>query len=482
MELFSYLIKATACTAAFYAVYYLLLQKLTFFNLNRWYLLSSLVLSLTIPLLHIGIQTKAPASDVKILVLDPATRTIIDTSDPVILSQPVTYVNWLQVCTYAYLTITALLLFKLLIDLAGVLYKAIKYGERQNGYWLVNARKPGNSSFFKYIFLNHTGLSTIEKEQVIAHEIIHVQKLHSFDNLFSELLKAPLWFNPFVYLFGKALRQAHEFEVDRCLANRYNSKDYAGLLLRLSTPVNMGFVNQFSVYGLKTRIAMLFKKPSATVKKLSYLLTIPVMGALIYGLCINKVYAYFKATSDFVLVLDAGHGGKTTGSIAANGVAEKDLALTMVKQIKAIADERGIKTILTRSDDRDVSFDERLKLQGNIFVSVHINSAGPYKGVDKYNGILMLTDKYKNNPGSEKLANAFKREMLHLNGIAIDTVTHHQNIAVLRDNSVPSVLIELGFLSNKNDLKYITNKDNQHDVAEKFVDAVVAYKTQYGAK
>jgi len=481
MDLFSYLIKATACTAAFYAVYYLLLQKLTFFNLNRWYLLSSLVLSLTIPLLHIGIQTKAPASNVKTIFLDPATRTIIDTPDPVILSQPIAHVNWLQVCTYAYLTITALLLFKLLMDLAGVLYKAIKYGEQQNGYWLVNAQKPGNSSFFKYIFLNRTGLSTIEKEQVIAHEIVHVQKLHSVDNLFSEMLKAVLWFNPFVYLFGMALHQAHEFEVDRCLADRYNSKDYAGLLLRLSTPINMGFVNQFSAYGLKVRITMLFKKPSAAVKKLNYLLAIPVMGALIYFLCVNKVYAYFKTTSDFVLVLDAGHGGKTTGSVV-NGIAEKDLALTMVKQIKAIADERGIKTILTRSDDRDVSFDERLKLQGNIFVSVHINSGGPYKGADKYNGIVILTDRYKNNPGSEKLANMFKREMLHLNGIAIDTVTRHQGIVVLRDNSIPAVLIELGFLTNKNDLKYITNKDNQHDVAEKFVDAVVAYKTQYGVK
>lgn len=366
MELFIYLIKATGCTAAFYSVYYLLLRKLTFFNLNRWYLLSSLVISLTLPLLHIGIQTKVLTSDVKPVIINTATKTIAEAVDPVILSQPVTHVNWLQIGTCVYLAIAAFLLLKLLIDIAGIFYKAIKYGEQQNGYHLINTQKPNNSSFFKYIFLNNTGLSTLEEEQVIAHEVVHMQKLHSVDNLFIEVLKTLLWFNPFIYLFGKALCQTHEFEVDRCITSRYNSKNYAGLLLKLSAPVNMGLANQFSAYGLKIRITMLFNKPSAAIKKLSYLLTIPVMGVLIYFLCVNKVYAHSTATpiTDFTLVLDAGHGGKTIGAIAPNGITEKDLTLTMVKQIKAIADKRGIKTILTRSNDKDVSFTERLKPKG----------------------------------------------------------------------------------------------------------------------
>lgn len=484
MELFIYLIKATGCTAAFYSVYYLLLRKLTFFNLNRWYLLSSLVISLTLPLLHIGIQTKVLTSDVKPVIINTATKTIAEAVDPVILSQPVTHVNWLQIGTCVYLAIAAFLLLKLLIDIAGIFYKAIKYGEQQNGYHLINTQKPNNSSFFKYIFLNNTGLSTLEEEQVIAHEVVHMQKLHSVDNLFIEVLKTLLWFNPFIYLFGKALCQTHEFEVDRCITSRYNSKNYAGLLLKLSAPVNMGLANQFSAYGLKIRITMLFNKPSAAIKKLSYLLTIPVMGVLIYFLCVNKVYAHSTATpiTDFTLVLDAGHGGKTIGAIAPNGITEKDLTLTMVKQIKAIADKRGIKTILTRSNDKDVSFTERLKPKGNIFVSVHINSAGTYREADKYNGMLIITDEHKNVSASDKLADIFKREMQRLNGIAIDTVTHHQGIMVLKNNNAPAILIELGYLSNKSDLKYITNKDNQHDIAEKFVDAVIAYKTQYAAQ
>jgi N-acetylmuramoyl-L-alanine amidase len=435
-------------------------------------------------MLHMAVPTQAPASFAEPTVINSFTTSVTDTADPIILSQPVTEVNWVQVFTYAYLAIAALLLFKLLIDIAVILYKAIKYGEQQNGYCMVPAQKTNNSSFFKYIFLNSTGLSAIEKEQVIAHEIIHVQKLHSVDNLFTEALKALLWFNPFVYFFAKALHQAHEFEVDRCLTTRYNSKSYAGLLLKLSVNTSMGLANQFSAYGLKTRIKMLFNKPSAAIKKLSYLLTIPVMGALVYFLCIDKVYAYKHPTpaDDFVLVLDAGHGGKDKGAIAKNGVSEKYLCLSIVKQIKAIAEARGIKTVLTRSDDRFLSLQDRVKFKGDIFVSVHINSMHPTKEWHNNNGIVILTDKETNAAASQKLAGSFETELQHLNGIGMGFITNNQRLYILRKNPVPAVAIELGYLTNKSDLAYITNKNNQHDVAEKFVDAVVAYKTQYSAK
>lgn len=480
MELFIYLTKVTACTAAFYTVYHLLLHKLTFFSLNRWYLLSSLILSLAIPLLHMAVPIEAPRY-VKPSAINFLATSISETADPIILSQPITHINWVQLCMYAYLAIAALLLLKLLIDLAGIFYNAIKHGEQQNDYYLINAQTATNSSFFKYIFLNSTGLSTIEKEQVIAHEMVHVQKLHSIDNLFTQALKALLWFNPFVYLFAKALHQAHEFEVDRCLTTRYNSKSYAGLLLKLSVNTGMGLTNQFSAYGLKTRIKMLFNKPSAAIKKLSYLLAIPVISTLVYFLCVDKVYAYKKSTSatDFVLVLDAGHGGKDKGAVAGHSVTEKNLTLSIAKQIKAIADTRGIKTVLTRSDDRDVSFDDRLKVKGDVFISVHINSVGTAKDADKYNGIVILTDEKTNAAESEKLGDTFKNELQKLNGIAIASAYQRVRLAVLRKNTVPAVAIELGYLTNKSDLAYLTNKNNQHDIAEKFVDAVVAYKTQH---
>ncbi|MEO6522266.1 MAG: N-acetylmuramoyl-L-alanine amidase [Mucilaginibacter sp.] len=476
MELFIYLLKVTGCTAAFYLVYYTLFRKLTFFSLNRWYLLASLLVSMLIPLLHISVQTTIPTPDVKPVIINTATKTIEFVADPVILQQPlVQHINWESIAVYAYWIIAALLLIKLTITLGGIIYKGIKHGKRQNGYRLVNGIPANNSSFFNYIFLNDNHLDIIEQEQVITHELVHAKLMHSADNLFTEVLKALLWFNPFVYLYSKALHQAHEFEVDSHLADRYNSKNYASLLLKLSMPANVGISNQFSAYGLKSRVQMLFKSKSATAKKLGYLLMLPIIASLVYFLAVDKVYAYSEDTSlnkNFVLVLDAGHDGKSGAGVGS--VLESDIALTMVKQIKAIAEERGIKTVLTRTDNTAVPLAERKSVQGDAFVSVHVNAVSGEMPASA-TGMMVVTDRNP-KPETQKLATALIGEMQKLNGITMSDKVYHQGVGVLRDNKTPAILIELGYLTNKNDLKYITDPQNQHNIAQKFVDAILAYK------
>lgn len=482
MELFIYLIKVSGCTAAFYLVYRILFSKLTFFTLNRWYLLSALVISMLIPLLHINIQTTLPATDSKPVIINTSDRTITDAADPVFIAQqPQHHTDWVLVADITYCVIAGLLLLKLLVALGSIVFKAIKYGEHQNGYRLIEGRSPGNSSFYKYIFLNAAGLSEYEKEQVICHELAHARLGHTADNLFTEVLKAVLWFNPFMYLFSKALHQSHEFEVDRHLALQYNSKDYAGLLLKLSNPARVGIGNQFSAYGLKTRIQMLFKSQSATAKKLSYLLVLPVIVGLVYFLAVEQVYAFAEDTDNknFVLVLDAGHGGNTGGR--GNGINEQDITLTMVKQIKTIAEQRGIKIVLTRNDNTNVPFADRVKPLGDAFVSVHVNS-DPDNISRKSSGMMVLTDRTTNKERSQKLAEVMVSQMQKLSGITMSDQVRSQGIYVLRENKASAILLEIGYLNNKNDVKYITNPQNQQAIAEKFVDAIIAYKNSVQPK
>jgi len=483
MELFIYLIKVSGCTAAFYLVYRILFSKLTFFTLNRWYLLSALVISMLIPLLHINIQTTLPARDSKPLIINTNTKTISEAVDPVFIAQqPQHHTDWMLVADTVYCAIAGLLLLKLLMVLGGIVFKAIKYGEKQNGYRLIEDRSRNNSSFFKYIFLNGDGLDDNEQEQVITHELVHARLIHSADNLFTEVLKAVLWFNPFVYLFSKALHQSHEFEVDRHLALQYNSRDYAGLLLKLSNPARVGIGNQFSAYGLKMRIQMLFKSQSATAKKLSYLLALPVIAGLVYFLAVERVYAFAEDTGsakDFVLVLDAGHGGNT--GWRGNGVNEQDIALAMVKKIKTIAEQRGIKIILTRTDNTNVPLADRVKPQGDAFVSIHVNS-DPDNAPRQSTGMMVLTDRTANKERSQNLAEVMVGEMQKLTGITMSGQVYHQGIYVLRENKAPAILLELGFLTNKNDLKYITDPQNQQAIAEKFVDAIITYKNTLQTK
>jgi len=483
MELFIYLIKVSGCTAAFYLVYRFLFSKLTFFTLNRWYLLSALVISMLIPLLHINIQTTLPATDIKPLIVNTNTKTISEVIDPVFIAQqPQHRTDWILVANIAYCAIAGVLLLKLLIVLGSIVFKVIKYGEKQDGYWLIEGRSHNNSSFFKYIFLNAAGLNDQEQEQVIYHELVHARLVHTADNLFTEVLKAVLWFNPFVYLFSKALHQSHEFEVDRHLALQYNSKDYAGLLLKLSNPARVGIGNQFSAYGLKTRIQMLFRSQSATAKKLSYLLVLPVVIGLVYFLAVERVYAFAEDTGgdkDFVLVLDAGHGGNS-GARAGN-VLESDITLAVVKRIKTIAEQRGIKTLLTRANNADVPLAERASLQGDAFVSIHVNSVGG-KSAKSATGMEVISDRLNTKAETAKLATAFIGKMNELKGITMNGWVYRQGIAVLRENKAPAILLELGYLTNKSDVKYITNPQNQQAIAEKFVDAIITYKNALQTK
>jgi hypothetical protein len=91
--------------------------------------------------------------------------------------------------------------------------------------------------------------------------------------------------------------------------------------------------------------------------------------------------------------------------------------------------------------------------------------------------MMILTNKNENFEQSHQLAQAFIAEMKKLQGINInDEVSSNQRIMVLRENKAPAILLELGYLTNKADFKYLLNKQNQHDIAEKFVDAIIAYK------
>jgi N-acetylmuramoyl-L-alanine amidase len=149
-----------------------------------------------------------------------------------------------------------------------------------------------------------------------------------------------------------------------------------------------------------------------------------------------------------------------------------------VQQIKTVAEKKGIHTILTRKNDEDVPFKDRVSYKGDVFVSLHINAApaGPLQ--QNANGIEIM-----NNPSgqgqllSTQVANQFKNSFRQLNGINTNDSTYVKpGLYVLRENKVPAVLIEFGYASNPENLDYILNERNRYELAQKFVDAIIAYK------
>jgi N-acetylmuramoyl-L-alanine amidase len=280
-------------------------------------------------------------------------------------------------------------------------------------------------------------------------------------------------------MITKELQQVHEFEVDKYLANNYQSIDYANLLLKLSSPANSSsLINQFSAYGVKSRIRMLFKKHSPAGKKLRYVLVLPLLIILGYQFSVEKTYAGMNTDRNFVLILDAGHGGKSAGVVCGKNYLEKDITLVLARQIKAVAEKRGIHTLLTRNNSEDVLFKDRVSHTGDVFASIHVNAApaGPLQ--QQANGIEISDNPSGKSPVlSAQIADQLKNSFRQLSGINTNDSTFAKpGVYVLRENKLPAVLIEFGYATNPNDLNYILDEHNRYKLAEKFVDAILAYK------
>ncbi|RYY07779.1 MAG: hypothetical protein EOP43_02230 [Sphingobacteriaceae bacterium] len=281
MNALVYLLQVSACTAIFYLFYRLLLSRLTFFTINRWYLLTTVLLSFIIPVLTIPINPQQQhitvvQQAVYINTLQTASVNIADKQSNVPVAKPV---DWLQMLKFFYVLIVIGLLIRLIITLI-LFFKRLK-GKQLTKVNHVNIlrgeTKLNNGSFFNYIFLNDQELSADEMQQIIAHEMLHVKLNHSIDRLLIKITQIILWFNPFVYLYAKSIEENHEFEVDSAMTNFNDKKQYADLLLHLSVAGQGLLYHSFSKIPLKKRITMLFNKPSAKMKKVIYVLILPVV-------------------------------------------------------------------------------------------------------------------------------------------------------------------------------------------------------------
>jgi hypothetical protein len=274
-----YMLQVSACLGVFYGFYYLALSRLTFFTINRWYLVITLILGFVIPLLTITVHPdSAPLIKEAVYVNQFQT---FQTQKPITTATQVVahVINWLDVLKAVYLLAVAGLFLKLIVMLISFFanIKSKKSTKIGNIHILHGDKKLNNGSFLNYIFLNDDELSADEIQQIIEHEMLHVKLLHSVDRILVKIAQIVLWFNPFVYLYTRAIEENHEFEVDREIGLSNDKTKYADMLLHLSVARQGMLYNSFSMVPLKKRIAMLFTKPTNHMKKVIYLLVLPVV-------------------------------------------------------------------------------------------------------------------------------------------------------------------------------------------------------------
>lgn len=228
------------------------------------------------------------------------------------------------------------------------------------------------------------------------------------------------------------------------------------------------------------------------------------------------------------IVIDAGHGGKDPGTISPDGkYKEKDITLSVALKLGALIKNNypHIEVIYTRDKDEAVALDRRTEIanknKAQLFISIHVNgvtSRTPsgsetfVMGADKSNSnfqvsmlensvILLEGDDYQsryegfnpNDPESYIIFTLLQNAHLEQSLIMASLVQKHFNngpikinrgikqapFLVLWKTSMPSVLIELGFISNSGDLKILANKSSQDKLASLIFNAFEEYKKQY---
>lgn len=171
-----------------------------------------------------------------------------------------------------------------------------------------------------------------------------------------------------------------------------------------------------------------------------------------------------------IIVLDAGHGGKDDGATSITGTHEKSLTLPTVQAVEQKLKDAGAIVYMTRNDDTYIPLNQRSGLANQIhadaFISFHYN----WSQDSSANGLTSFYYQKSNNP----LASDILNEVVKTTGLKNDGA-QFDDLYVLRNNSQPSTLIELGFLSNKQDDSTLERPAFRNQVAQGVYQGLLTY-------
>ncbi|GAB2774165.1 Zn-dependent protease with chaperone function [Hymenobacter luteus] len=289
-ELLPYLLKVNGALLLFCAGYYLLLRRLTFFRLNRAFLLVVLVFAPLYPLLDVSQWfARSQSLPVPLLELAPAWQAL-----PVGAATAPEAINWLG---FAYWTGVGVLAVRFLLQLLSLyrLHRRSRSTEFEGVGFRAVPELVAPFAFWQTVYLNPAQHGPDELPAILCHEQVHVREWHTVDVLLAQLSLVFYWFNPGVWLLRQALHENLEFHTDyRVLqSGLLDSKAYQYRLLRQnvqSQAHSNALVSHFNFHLLKTRIAMMNKPRTAPLQAARYLLLLPLAAALTLWGCEKKAY------------------------------------------------------------------------------------------------------------------------------------------------------------------------------------------------
>jgi beta-lactamase regulating signal transducer with metallopeptidase domain len=286
-----YLLTSTIAATSLFIVYQLFLEKEKMHHFNRFYLLISLLFSLLIPFISIEIIKE---------ITTPTTTQIPTTisEGTIVIAQETNYLE--QILSGIYILVTAILSYRFLRNIL-VFYKLRQDNVTlsfQNATLVLLQERVLPHTFMNNIFMNKAEYQErkIEKE-LFAHEMTHVNQMHTLDVLFIEMIKTIFWFNPLFILYKKAIQLNHEFLADEKVVHSYkNIPFYQSLLLSKASynpPLYLASNLNFQV--TKKRFIMMSRYSSKKIILAKKLALLPIFTTLFCYFCIDSI-AQVQAT------------------------------------------------------------------------------------------------------------------------------------------------------------------------------------------
>lgn len=271
-----YLLKANLLLVFFVLFYSILLKKETFYQLNRWYLIGSIIVSAIAPFISFTKTVWVDPIPVEYYVGD-STNVIINevVEEPSFLEA----IDLQQSAVFVLLFISVVLIFRKMFAIAK-LYRSIKkLPNLGDSNIKINTNTETVYSFYKWIVVPENFFQWQNHQLILDHESIHLNQKHTFDLILVEMVAAVFWFNPLIKILQRHINSNLEFIVDAQMVQKTEPVLYQKNLLLFQAQKTIQFANSYSTSEIKSRILQLNSKKSTNMKKLKFLLATPALIA-----------------------------------------------------------------------------------------------------------------------------------------------------------------------------------------------------------
>lgn len=346
---FIYSVKVAVCLALFYLFHKLLMSRDTFHTFNRFAILSMMLLSLVLPLVHLSLDSEAGINRGTVVLEGLVAQTVVaDGGNGV--SEGLTLT---QVLLAAYVLGVVLFVGKALLSVGSLLrlIRRARCVEVRNGiriYTMQGYISP--FSWFRYIIMSEKDWQENRRE-IVLHEMAHIRRCHSMDVAVCNMMIVFQWYNPAAWLLKRELQTVHEYEADEAvLSAGVDATHYQMLLIRKAVGERLfSMANNLNHNSLKKRITMMKIKRTNPMQKAKIAFVLPLAAMTVAAFASQKVENLsekveqeseaFSSVSDNPVVRAVGE----TASVAAVKMKE-DNVLAEASSMPMAKDTAEVKT------------------------------------------------------------------------------------------------------------------------------------------